>query len=158
YPLDGGKILWALLWFWMGRAKGLLVAAWIGIVGTAGLLVLGLIGQSLWTILIAVYLLSSCWQSIKAARQMVEMEKLPRHAMFKCPSCGMSPPIGPLWRCDLCGQNFDTFASGAMCPNCNARHPKTMCPDCGRMSEMTEWGVKPAWTGGTVVEGEVRRG
>lgn len=157
YPLDGGKIVWALLWFWMGRAKSLLVSAWIGIVGVAGILVLGLIEQSVWTILIAVYLMSSCWRSIKVARQLVKLEQMPRHVAFKCPSCGMAPPVGNLWRCDLCGGSFDTFATGAMCPHCNARHPKTMCPDCGRMADMTAWGAKPAWAGGTVVEGEISR-
>ncbi|HUK81445.1 MAG TPA: site-2 protease family protein, partial [Verrucomicrobiae bacterium] len=37
YPLDGGQILQALLWFPLGRAKSLMVAASIGFVGVAGL-------------------------------------------------------------------------------------------------------------------------
>ncbi|HVC48318.1 MAG TPA: site-2 protease family protein [Terracidiphilus sp.] len=158
YPLDGGKILWALLWFWLGKGRSLLVSAWIGVAGTVGLLLLGLWWGSIWTILIAAYLLMSCWQSIKVAREMVKLEQMPRHAGFKCPSCGMAPPIGPLWRCDLCGGRFDTFASGAVCPHCNARHPETMCPDCRHVAQMAEWGVQPAWTKPTVIEGEVPRG
>ena len=36
YPLDGGQILRALLWFMMGRAWSLMVAAVIGLIGAAG--------------------------------------------------------------------------------------------------------------------------
>ena len=41
YPLDGGKILWSLLWFVMGRARSLMVATVVGFLGAAGLVVSG---------------------------------------------------------------------------------------------------------------------
>src|ERR1035438_7365092 len=37
YPLDGGQILRSLLWFVIGRARSLMVATVIGIIGAAGL-------------------------------------------------------------------------------------------------------------------------
>src|SRR6266550_3752231 len=44
YPLDGGQIFRSLLWFVLGRARSLLVAAILGFVG-----VLGFVGLALWT-------------------------------------------------------------------------------------------------------------
>jgi Zn-dependent protease len=154
YPLDGGKILWSLLWFWLGKSRSLLVASWLGVVGTAGLLALGLWWQSVWTILISVYMGMSCWRSIKYARQLVEVEKLPRRDEYKCPSCGQAPPIGEYWKCDLCNEVFDTFATRAVCPHCNKHHPATGCPFCRRMSLMEAWGAQPKWAGSAVVEHE----
>src|SRR5208282_3518295 len=35
YPLDGGQILRSLLWYWLGRARSLMVATMVGFVGVA---------------------------------------------------------------------------------------------------------------------------
>src|SRR4051794_31558567 len=43
YPLDGGQILQALLWFVIGQARSLMVSGIIGLVGAAGLIVLALV-------------------------------------------------------------------------------------------------------------------
>src|ERR1700722_10269069 len=43
YPLDGGQILQALLWFVIGRARSLMVAGIIGLAMAAGLIVLALV-------------------------------------------------------------------------------------------------------------------
>lgn len=150
YPLDGGKIVWALLWFWMGRGKSLLVSSWLGVVGTFGMLLLALWARSLWMILVTVYLGTSCWRSIQYARELVKLEGIPRREEFKCPQCGASPPMGAFWRCDLCGGTFDTFAAGAICPHCSKRHPATGCPTCGRMSQMEDWAPREKWAGSGV--------
>ena len=154
YPLDGGKIVWALLWFWMGRGKSLLVASWLGVVGTGGMLLLALWARSLWTILITIYLGTSCWRSIQYARELVKLEGIPRREEFKCPQCGASPPMGELWKCDLCGGTFDTFATGAICPHCSKRHPATGCPTCGKMSLMEDWAPREKWAGESVASRE----
>jgi Zn-dependent protease len=47
YPLDGGQILHALLWFVMGRARGLQVASVIGMIGAAAGVALAINQQSI---------------------------------------------------------------------------------------------------------------
>src|SRR6266576_3386177 len=42
YPLDGGQILRSLLWFVMGRARSLMVATILGLIGVAGFIGLAL--------------------------------------------------------------------------------------------------------------------
>src|SRR5262249_23401808 len=42
YPMDGGQILQALLWFFIGQARSLMAAGIFGLVGAAGLVVLAL--------------------------------------------------------------------------------------------------------------------
>ena len=44
YPLDGGQILRSLLWFVLGRARSLMVATVLGLVGVAGF-----IGLAFWS-------------------------------------------------------------------------------------------------------------
>ncbi len=65
------------------------------------------------------------------ARVLARVAKLPRRSGFACPSCKQAPIIGPLWRCDKCLQQFDTFATRAVCPHCGAQFPVTRCPECG---------------------------
>ena len=42
YPLDGGQILRSLLWFVLGRARSLMVATVLGLIGVAGFIILGI--------------------------------------------------------------------------------------------------------------------
>jgi Zn-dependent protease len=92
YPLDGGQILRSLLWFFMGRARSLYVATILGFVGAAGLVCLALWMHSTWSLLIAAYMLLSCWGGFKSARTMILLEKLPRREGFACPTAGQNRP------------------------------------------------------------------
>ena len=94
YPLDGGQILRSLLWFFMGRARSLVVATVLGFVGAAGLVCLALWMHSTWSLLIAGYMLLNCWGGLKSARAMIRMEKLPRREGFACPNCGTTAAGG----------------------------------------------------------------
>ncbi|MGA2753465.1 MAG: site-2 protease family protein [Terracidiphilus sp.] len=148
YPLDGGQILRSLLWFFMGRARSLYMATILGFVGAAGLVCVALWMHSTWSLLIAAYMLLSCWGGFKSARTMILLEKLPRREGFACPSCGARPPVGALWRCAECKQTFDTFQSMAVCPHCGSQFPNTMCGECQKMHPISEWAAaansKPA--------------
>jgi len=139
YPLDGGQILRSLLWFVVGRARSLMVATVIGFIGAVGLIGLALWQQSMWLGFLAVYMIMNCWGGWKHARALAQFAKLPRRDEFRCPKCRTSPPIGEFWKCDHCGQSFDTFAKQATCPNCGSKFPETHCPDCGQSSPMSEW-------------------
>ncbi|HEY8932822.1 MAG TPA: site-2 protease family protein, partial [Rariglobus sp.] len=118
YPLDGGQILRSLLWFPLGKARSLMAATVIGLAGGVGLLALAVWLGNLWLGLITCFLLFQCWKSFRHAQALRKVEKLPRLESHACPVCRSSPPIGPYWRCRQCGQPFDTFASGTVCPQC----------------------------------------
>ncbi len=47
-PLDGGQILRSLLWFVLGRARSLMVATVVGLIGVAGFIGLALWRQDVW--------------------------------------------------------------------------------------------------------------
>jgi Zn-dependent protease len=139
YPLDGGQILRSLLWFPLGRARSLMVATVLGIVGVVGFIGLAVVQHSLWTGAIALFMLLNCWSGLRQAKILLRVEKIPRRDGFRCPNCHTKPPLGERWRCDLCGQPFDTFQTGAICPNCSKHFPQTMCGDCGKFFPMNEW-------------------
>jgi Zn-dependent protease len=139
YPLDGGQILRSLLWFVMGRARSLMTAAIIGILGAGGFILLAIRSQDIWLGAIAVFVLMNSWAGLQQARALTQFAKLPRRENFACPVCKASPPMGAYWRCSQCGQPFDTFLTGAVCPHCSARFEQTRCLDCGNVRPIHEW-------------------
>lgn len=69
YPLDGGQILRALLWFPLGEIRSLYVASAIGLLGGAALALYALFKTSIWTGVMAFFLLSRAvagWQHATA--------------------------------------------------------------------------------------------
>jgi Zn-dependent protease len=141
YPLDGGQILRSLLWFVLGRARSLMVAAVIGLVGVAGFFIMAVWTQSLWLGILGAFVLMNCWSGLQQARALSRLAKLPRRDGFACPWCKAAPPLGTLWKCGQCSRPFDTFQAHAVCPHCAAQFAATMCLDCGRMHPMREWVV-----------------
>jgi Zn-dependent protease/RNA polymerase subunit RPABC4/transcription elongation factor Spt4 len=139
YPLDGGQILRSLLWFILGRARSLMVASVFGFLGVAGFIYFAVRVGDAWLGFIALYMGVNCWTGFKQAQALSQLAKLPRRTGYSCPTCKSSPPIGDYWRCHNCGQAFDTFATGAVCPNCHSRFDVTRCPDCGRQHPLSEW-------------------
>ena len=142
YPLDGGQILQALLWFVLGRARSLFVVSVIGIIGVAGLGLLALAEGSPWLGVLAVFILLNCWRGLMNARLLARVAKLPRREGYACPACRQPPVLGSFWRCANCQQAFDTFETGAVCPHCGTQFPVTRCLDCGSARPIGEW-VKP---------------
>ena len=156
YPLDGGQMLRSLLWFVLGRARSLLVATVLGLIGIAGFIVLAVVRQELWLGLISVYLMMSCWGGLRHAQSLLKLSKIPRRENFTCPTCKTSPPIGTYWKCANCGQSFDTFASNAACPNCRMQFPVTQCLDCGRAAPLNDWAPHATVGSPLVIDSQVR--
>jgi Zn-dependent protease len=139
YPLDGGQILRALLWFVIGRGRSLIAATIIGFIGVAGLIVVAVRMGSIWICVLSVFILLNCWGGLKQSVALLRMAKVPRRHEFACPSCKAAPPVGNFWRCAHCKVPFDTFATQAVCPNCTTRFDVTRCVDCGKVHPMSEW-------------------
>jgi hypothetical protein len=139
YPLDGGQILRSLMWFVLGRARSLMVATVLGLVGIVAFFALALWVRSIWFGAMAAFMLMNCWGGLKHARELLRVAKLPRRGRYACPSCRTAPPIGAYWQCGLCGQPFDTFETGAICPHCAARFATNVCLDCGVQQPLNDW-------------------
>lgn len=145
YPLDGGQILRSLLWFVLGRARSLLVATGVGLVGVIGLIGLAVWARSVWIGVVCGFILLNCWRGLQAARALVRLDRLPRREGVACPACKTAPPRGTFWQCGQCGAAFDTFATAAVCPRCATEFPETRCLHCGQVSAVTAWTL--AWPG-----------
>ncbi len=65
YPLDGGQILQCLLWFVIGRARSLMAAGIIGLLGAAGVIVLALVRQETWLAIIALFVAWQAWNGFR---------------------------------------------------------------------------------------------
>jgi Zn-dependent protease len=141
YPLDGGQILRSLLWFVLGRARSLMVATILGLIGIAGFIGLALWRGSVWYGALALFMLMNCWGGLQHARALLRFAKLPRRQGFACPSCKTAPPLGEYWKCGHCGQPFDTFQTGSVCPHCGTQFALTRCLDCGQQHPINEWTV-----------------
>ncbi len=141
YPLDGGQILRALLWFVVGRGRSLMVAVVIGFAGVGALLALALWWRSIWIGIMGAFILMNCWRGLQQARVLARLATAPRHQGFACPSCKAPPPQGALWKCGQCGTAFDTFVTHATCPKCGAQFEVTRCVDCGQLNPIDAWSV-----------------
>ena len=118
YPLDGGQILRSLLWLVLGRGRSLMVATVIGLLGVVAMVVWAGYSRSMWTGLIAVYILMNCWNGLRYSLQLMKLDKLTRRQEYTCPQRGAHPPAGPVWMCDRCTERFVLFVSGFLCLLC----------------------------------------
>jgi hypothetical protein len=144
YPLDGGQILRALLWYFTGPARSLMIAASIGLAGSVIAIALVLLFSpgDIWLVVMALFVGMQSWNGLRSAQAMRALTEAPRHAEVRCPACGISPPVAPLWRC-ACGRSFDPFASNGVCPTCARQHQVTACPHCGQPSPIASWTPAP---------------
>ena len=141
YPLDGGQILRSLLWFVLGRARSLMVATVLGLIGVVAFIGLAVWRQDVWLGAIALFMAMSCWGGLRHAQALLQLAKLPRRDGFACPSCKESPPVGEFWQCGKCGRQFDAFQTRAVCPNCASQFLVTKCPNCGALHPINDWAV-----------------
>ena len=145
YPLDGGQILRSLLWFMIGRARSLWVAAVVGLFGLVAFVGYAIWRQSIWLGLMALFLGQQAWNGLQQARALRALERLPRHRGFACPSCQQAPPGGPMWLCRACGNRFDPFSTRAVCPHCQTPQATTTCAHCGEAHPIERWSSVPRW-------------
>jgi Zn-dependent protease len=139
YPLDGGKILHSLLWYFLGRARSLMASAIVGFVGIAGLGLLAFSIGSPWIGIIALFAGMQCFNGFKVAQALRRIESVPRREEVACPVCNANPPRGVFWSCGVCKSAFDTFEVHGQCPKCFTTFPKTTCADCGAQSAFADW-------------------
>jgi hypothetical protein len=161
YPLDGGQILGALLWFVLGRARSLMVAAVVGLMGLAGVGWLALRSVSSWLLVMTFFLGMRCISTFRMARAMGRVANAPRRLEFACPSCHANPPEGPFWACVACGAAYDLFEARprpgtaatttlslspaersrglAPCPFCGEEPLALKCGQCGATGLIDGW-------------------
>jgi Zn-dependent protease/Flp pilus assembly protein TadD len=112
YPLDGGQMLHALLWFVMGRARSLLVCSVIGLVGAGGLILLALLqpgGGGGWLIVVALFLGLQAVAGFRRARELAVLEPAVEHLQRAAASVQQGDGVGALAECD---QTLDLLPEG----------------------------------------------
>jgi hypothetical protein len=62
-----------------------------------------------------------------------------RRPDWRCPLCGWAPFAIAVWKCKVCGQVWDSFATGGTCPRCGHHHEETACLRCRRISPNWQW-------------------
>ena len=62
----------------------------------------------------------------------------PSGPRIRCPLCGWSPRKEDRWFC-TCGNEWNTFDTGGVCPACLHRWTETQCLTCGRWSPHSLW-------------------
>jgi Zn-dependent protease len=138
YPLDGGQIFHAALWFVIGRADSLLVVSILGmIIGGCGML-LSLLG-SFFLLILSAFVLVVAAAGFRHGLMLSRVLRGPHHKEAACPSCGFSPPVGNYWTCDECGTRFDTFSCRAQCPGCGKLFRTAVCPECYHKHPIGDW-------------------
>jgi Zn-dependent protease len=139
YPLDGGQILRSVLWYFLGRARSLMVATMIGFVGVAVMAIYAIRSGSTWYFVLAVFIVLNCWGAFKHSIALWRLSKLPRRPGFACPWCTAAPLLGAFWVCGACQAPFDVFATQGVCPGCNAKDAFVHCCDCDKPHTLGEW-------------------
>jgi Zn-dependent protease len=80
YPLDGGQILRALLWFPLGEIRSLRIASVIGLIGGACMALVAVWNWSFWLGILAFFIFSRAIAGWQYAKALVEEEKANRAA------------------------------------------------------------------------------
>jgi Zn-dependent protease len=139
YPLDGGQIVQALLWFVIGRARSLLVVTVVSLVTGGGLLLVTLYKEWWWLSIFCGFAVLASVAGLRRAATLLRLQAAPRQAEAVCPSCGAAPPAGDFWLCGACRARFDIFEYNGTCPDCDTPQPGVFCLECGRRHHYADW-------------------
>ena len=139
YPLDGGQIVRALLWFVVGRERSLVWTSGTGMVasvigGIAGWVFL----HSFWIPLIGAYAFWRSRVAFRSANAMAALLAAPQHETARCPGCGQAPPLGPYWRCPA-GHRMDAFEDEGACDVCDLSVQESICIACLEKHPVSEF-------------------
>lgn len=139
YPNDGGQVLRSILWYFMGPAWSLRVAAAVGLAAVCGLAALAIHWKDAWLGFIAVMMAISCIQGFRMASMLAKIQRTPRRTDYHCPKCGANPPESSRnMRCPN-GHVFDFFACAGVCPVCGIMYETAICVDCQVASSPRVW-------------------
>ena len=141
YPLDGGKILWSLLWFVTGEGLALRIASVVGLFGSGLLALSEFKSGQIYMMAISAFLIFEAVNAYRQSTRLMVMSKIPRHRQYRCPNCDQGARVGAFWTCANCSTHFDMFASHGQCPNCHASFMNTeiQCPECRAVSPVSAW-------------------
>jgi len=75
YPLDGGQILQALLWFVIGRGRSMMVAGFIGLAAAGVVIVLAVVDlQDTWLTIFALFVAWQAWRGFRIGMALQKMQ------------------------------------------------------------------------------------
>ena len=101
FPLDGGRILQALLWPRFGYVRSMRYSVRTGYIGAIGLGILGFVIGSSMLVLIAVFGGVTCWithRQLKYTQETLGFESDDYSASLAAPDEDPATPTGPTWR------------------------------------------------------------
>lgn len=139
YPLDGGRLLQAVLWLVLGRARSQGLISAVSFLGWCTLSVFcwradDAPGAGICLFAACVALQGAAW-SWFFARQ----SRSPRRSTLQCPICRVSPPVGDFWRCGQCEEFCDAFSDDPTCAGGGPHRTEATCPTCGRELRRDRW-------------------
>ena len=67
-----------------------------------------------------------------------EKSREPSDPRIRCPLCGWSPRKEDRWSCS-CGNEWNTFDTGGVCPACLHQWASTQCLSCSRWPPHSGW-------------------
>ena len=139
FPLDGGQILFAILWKCFGRSRGLMIASVFGLVCGIVLFALAALYAKWWLAITAAFICYGAVSGIRAARKLAPLDRATRRREYTCPGCRSHPPIGAFWSCPQCKVTTDVFDPLQVCPKCKILFLVVSCPECGQQRFGGEW-------------------
>lgn len=139
YPLDGGQVLQALLWFAIGRVKSLRVVSVIGMVVAVCAIGSAIVLADLWLGILAFFVATRAFAGFRQAKMLEQLEQLPRHNEVACPACREAPYHGDFWSCPNCQTRFDIFDRRGTCPSCGLFAASIPCPFCREANKIQDW-------------------
>ena len=139
YPLDGGQILYALLWFILGRVRALRISCVIGVIGAAGVLYLALDKHDPWYIVLAMFLGYQAIRGLGQARTLAWLQPAVDHLNRAMNLVQHGAAAEALTECDLAlglipqGHQFreNAQACRAMVLARMSQPAVAICPKCG---------------------------